>query len=89
MIAKNFQRNPDALIAQRELELVFATPQDVSAEALTTIRATFNAAGQWLRSYAKKATKAAAAMPQWFAAMRRRAVALAKAVKAACLPLIA
>lgn len=82
MLASNYRKFPDALIAQRELELVFPVCPVVSEAALETIRATFNAGGEWIRSYAKQITLTVP-IPAWFQAMRKRAIALAKAVKAA------
>lgn len=83
MIAKNFIRHPEALLAQRELELVFAVPEMVGENDLALMRASFSAAGAWLRQYASAARRVAAQVPAWYAAMRRRAAALARAVKAA------
>lgn len=87
MIAKNYRQFPDALIAQRELELVFAVGETVSEDELVLMKAAFNAAGTWLKSYAMKVKAAAAKIPAWWAAMRRRAKALAKSVKEAIDPL--
>lgn len=83
MIATNFIRHPEALLAQLELELVFAVPEVVREADLAAMRASFSAAGAWLRQYASAAVRMAKAVPAWYAAMRRRAAALAKAVKAA------
>lgn len=87
MIAKNYRQFPDALIAQRELELVFAVGETVSEGEIELMKATFNAAGAWLKSYAMTVKATAAKIPAWWAAMRRRAKALAKSVKEAIGPL--
>ena len=83
MIARNFIKHPEALIAQRELELVFAIADEVTEGDLTLMKATFAAAGAWLKVYGAPMKTAAKKTPEWFAAMRRRAMQLAKAVKAA------
>lgn len=83
MIARNYIRFPDALLAQRELELVYAVRDDVSEADMVCIRATFAASGAWLRQYAGAAVRVVHQMPAWFDAMRRRARALAQAVKKA------
>lgn len=83
MIAKNYRQFPDALIAQRELELVHGVAGDVSEADLCLIKKSWIAAGIWIRQYATKAVKTAAQVPAWLAAMQRRAKALAKAVKEA------
>lgn len=83
MIARNYRKFPDALIAQSELELVFAVGEVVSEVELAVMRASFAAAGAWIRQYAAAVAAVAANIPAWWAAMRQRAKALSRAVKAA------
>lgn len=86
MLASNYRKFPDALIAQRELELVFAISDLVSELEMVLIEKTFSTGGAWLRHYAKKFTSIVK-IPAWWAAMRKKALALARAVKAAIFPM--
>ena len=83
MITTNYRHHPDALMLQRELELVFAVPEAVSADEFELIKRTFDAAGEFIRRYAVKAQKTKQAPPTWWTAAKRRARALAQAVRAA------
>ncbi|MDD5324659.1 MAG: hypothetical protein PHR71_05030 [Polaromonas sp.] len=84
MIAKNYRQFPQALMQQHELELVFPVNAEVNEHELSLIRATFAAGGQWLTRYMTK-IKSTAKAPAWYLAMKRRAKALARAIKAALL----
>lgn len=85
MQARNFTKFPDALLAQRELELVIAAPATLTAEASSLIGKSIRANIAWVCEFATKRAKSTA--PQWFIAMKRRAATLAKKVKAACMNL--
>lgn len=78
MIAANIKKNPDAMI--RQLELDFSGVVDADEKQ----RRTF---WEWLMNTGKVIASKTAKHPAWYAAMRERAVKLAKAVKAACLKL--
>jgi hypothetical protein len=81
MQARNFIRFPEALLAQRELELTPPVSEAVTETELSLIRASFAAAGNWLRQYATETVRVVHRVPTWFAAMRRRARALAHTVR--------
>lgn len=73
MIAANYRRHADALIAQLELDLV-------AVGASTAQRATWR---EWLMQSGIVQRIKATATPAWFAAAARRAKALANAIRAA------
>lgn len=85
MIARNFIHHPEALLAQRELELVIAAPEALTKAASDLIGKSLRANVAWACELTTVRIKQA--IPAWFAAMKRRAMALAKAVRTACLAL--
>lgn len=80
MIAANYRRYADALIAQMELDLSGTMGADESQRA---------AWWSWLMTTGTPKTAPAASRPAWWVALRRAAAQLAKAVKAACLSIFA
>lgn len=75
-IAANFRKHADALI--RQLELDFSGINEARSRA---------AWWAWLMSAGQVQPLARPGIPAWFAAAKKRAKALAKSVKAACMHL--
>lgn len=86
MIAANFKRFPVALLAQRELELVIAAGEVLTKADCGLIKKSIAANIAWVCEFTRERIKQI--NPGWFKAMRRRAIALAQAIRAACLNLI-
>lgn len=84
-IAANFIRHPAALLAQRELELVIAAPETLTREASDRIDASLRANVAWALEFVRE--RVSRKIPGWLAEMKRKAAALARTVRAACLNL--
>lgn len=76
MIATNYRRYADALIAQMELDLSNGVDADASTRA---------AWWAWLMQAGKPQAAAKPISPRWWSLLRRAAARLAKAVKTACM----
>lgn len=79
MIAANFRRFPEALLAQLELRL------DAAAQYFQDLTPTLQ--GIWGRLLRQRKPAARPAAPAWFLAVIEARKALAAAVRAACLPI--
>ncbi|WP_137894038.1 hypothetical protein [Ramlibacter sp. 2FC] len=77
MIAANLRKHPDAMIRQLELDLVVEGAEKPQHDAWWT----------WLMNTGRVIVNKVTA-PAWWTAMKRRALALEKAVKAACMAII-
>lgn len=75
MIASNYRRHADALIAQMELDLSGRVDADAQSRA---------AWWSWLMEAGTPQATPKAVAPRWWATARRAAARLAKAVKTAC-----
>lgn len=85
MIARNFILHPDALMAQRELELVIAAPERLTKAVSVLIGKSVTANVAWICEFTTARVKQA--LPAWFIAMKRRARELAKVIRRACMSL--
>lgn len=84
-IGTNFIRHPAALLAQRELELVITAPEALTRVASDLTGKSIRANVAWACEFVT--ARVIRTIPAWLTAMKRRASALAKAVRAACLNL--
>ncbi len=76
MIAANIRKHEDAMIRQLELDFSGVVGADKPQR---------EAFWSWLMNTGKVVAKTVAPRPAWYAAMKARALKLAKAVKAACM----